>query len=50
MLVLLVVAGVRARAELDLARPLTWLFVVGFVGLTFATARAVRADGAAARR
>ena len=37
MLLLLVVAGVRGRAELDLTRPLTWLFVVGFTGLTVAT-------------
>ncbi|WP_426595559.1 hypothetical protein ACPPVS_08220 [Cellulomonas sp. McL0617] len=38
MLVLLVVAGVRGRSSLDPARPLTWLFVVGFVGLTLSTA------------
>ncbi|WP_456846978.1 hypothetical protein [Cellulomonas sp. P5_C6] len=37
MLVLLLVAGVRARAELDPAGPLTWLVVVGFVGLTVLT-------------
>jgi hypothetical protein len=33
MLVLIIAAGVRAHAEFDGSRPLTWLFVAGFGGL-----------------
>ena len=36
MLTLMVVAGVRAAAQLDPHTVLTWLFAVGFVGLTAA--------------
>jgi hypothetical protein len=38
MLTLMVVAGVRAHAELATRNALTWLFAVGFVGLTAALA------------
>jgi hypothetical protein len=34
MLTLIILAGLRAHSELDPGNPLTWLFVVGFVGLT----------------
>ena len=36
MLVLLVVAGVRAHDEFDSSNPLTWLFAVGFPVVTVA--------------
>ena len=38
MLTLILVAGVRARAEFDPANPLTWLFAAGFGGATAAIA------------
>jgi hypothetical protein len=52
MLTLIIVAGLRARSELDPHNPLTWLLAVGFVGLSAVMAvlywrmeRAVRAGG-----
>lgn len=33
MVVLMLVAGLRARSELDPGRPLTWLLLVGFLGV-----------------
>jgi hypothetical protein len=38
MLALILIAGIRARTELEAGRALTWTFVAGFVLLTFATA------------
>ena len=38
MLLLILVAGVRASSELDPAKPLTWLFAVGFVVTAVASA------------
>ena len=38
MLVLIVIAGVRARTELATGNALTWVFVAGFGGLTVAVA------------
>ncbi len=38
MLVLITVAVVRARDEFAGARPLTWLFAVGFLGLAAGSA------------
>jgi hypothetical protein len=38
MLVLILIAGIRAHAEFAAGRALTWMFVVGFVLLTCATA------------
>jgi hypothetical protein len=38
MLVLIVLAGLRASTELAAGRVLTWVFVVGFAGLTVAVA------------
>jgi hypothetical protein len=38
MLTLMIVAGLRAYAQFDPANPLTWLFAIGFVGLTAAIA------------
>jgi hypothetical protein len=38
MLVLMIVAGLRAYAQFDAANPLTWMFAAGFVGLTVAIA------------
>lgn len=37
MLVLILVAVVRDRRDIDAGRPLTWIFAVGFVGLSVAT-------------
>ncbi|HEY7223430.1 MAG TPA: hypothetical protein VH561_07465 [Micromonosporaceae bacterium] len=36
MLTLILVAGLRAHAELDAGNPLTWLFAAGFAGLIIA--------------
>ena len=36
MLVLLLLAGIRAHAEFDASNPLTWLFAVGFSLVTLA--------------
>jgi hypothetical protein len=49
MLVLIIVAGLRAHDELDPSNPLTWLFAVGFVGLTGAMATLYRRMERAAR-
>lgn len=38
MLVLIVIAAVRARGDFDTSRPLTWIFAVGFLGLAVASA------------
>jgi hypothetical protein len=38
MLTLIILAGLRAHSELDPRNPITWLFAVGFVGLTAAMA------------
>ena len=38
MMVLILVAGLRAHSEFDSGNPLTWLFAVGFGGGTLATA------------
>jgi hypothetical protein len=37
MLVLILIAGLRARNEFDASNPLTWLFTVGFAGTALAT-------------
>jgi hypothetical protein len=52
MLALIAVAALRARAEFDPSRPLTWLYAVGFVALAVESAilyartqrRAIRAS------
>ncbi|MDQ6616733.1 MAG: hypothetical protein M3083_18805 [Actinomycetota bacterium] len=38
MLALILVAAVRAHRDFNTSRPMTWLFAVGFIGLTVATA------------
>jgi hypothetical protein len=38
MLVMMIVAGLRAYSQFDPANPLTWLFGIGFIGLTAAIA------------
>jgi hypothetical protein len=42
MLVLILVAAIRGYAQFDPARPLTWTFVAGFVGVTVALAATYR--------
>ena len=38
MLVLILIAAVRARGDFDTGRPLTWMFAAGFVGLAVGVA------------
>ena len=50
MLVLILVAAVRAHADFDTSRPLTWVFAAGFLGLAAASAVLyVRMEAQAAR-
>lgn len=38
MLVLILIAAIRARGDFDTTKPLTWVFAAGFLGLTVGTA------------
>jgi hypothetical protein len=38
MLVLILIAAIRAHRDFDTTRPLTWVFAAGFLGVAIGTA------------